>query len=109
MEKQNSNINGNEVVKSEVVKEVFKWARERCRKQKIRVEDAEKEYKRTLRDCYFEDEMCIIEGAKIDFEREKAKLEAYVDVKIGIEKFMRKCRHEEEERERLSKNKEEKV
>lgn len=83
-------------MKSDGVKDVFKWLEKKCKEQKKRVEKAEEEYDRTRRTCYFEDEECIVESAKIDLEREKAKLDALVEVKISVEKYMRKLKHQGE-------------
>lgn len=83
-------------MKSDGVRDVFKWLEKRCKEQKKQVEKAEENYINTKRTCCFEDEECIIEGAKIDLEREKAKLDALVETKISIEKYMKKLKHQGE-------------
>lgn len=82
--------------KSDGVKDVFKWVDKKCKEQKKVVEKAEINLKETERFCCFEDEMCLIDFAKIDLEREQAKLQAFVEVKIGVEKYMKKLRHQGE-------------
>lgn len=91
------NINESGVMKSEVVKEIFKWADKRCKKQKEMLKIAEKRAEHERKHCYFEDNVCFIEESNVDMAIAKAKLEAYVDIKVGLEKYMRKCRHEERE------------
>lgn len=81
-------------MKSEGVKDVFKWLDKKCKEQKIVVEKAEQNFQDTKRSYYFEDEQCLIDSAEIELERAKERLSAYVDIKIGVEKYMRKLRHQ---------------
>jgi hypothetical protein len=81
-------------MKSDGVRDVFKWMEKQCKEQKERVNLAEKKYNETKRFCQFEDEECILVDAKIDLEREKAKLDALVKSKISIEKYMKKLKHQ---------------
>lgn len=81
-------------MKSDGVEDVFKWLKNKCKEEKKKVQIAEKEYEETKRTCYFEDEQCLIDSAEIDMERAKARLSAMVEVKIGVEKYMKKLRYE---------------
>lgn len=84
-------------MKSEGVKDVFKWMDKKCKEQKKKVEAAEKNYRQAVREwSWFDDTKCIVDGAEIELEREKAKLQALVEVKISVEKYMRKLRHQGE-------------
>lgn len=83
-------------MKSEGVKDVFKWLDKKCKEQKYIVKRAEENYILTKRTCYFDDEICLIDSAKVELEREKAKLEAFVEIKIGVEKYMKKLKHQGE-------------
>ncbi len=87
---------GGILLKSEGVKDVFKWLDEKCKEQKIVIEKAEQNFQDTKKSCYFEDEMCLIDSAEMELERAKEKLRAYVDIKIGVEKYMRKLKHQGE-------------
>lgn len=63
----------------------------------IIVEKAEQSFQDAKRNYYyFEDEQCLIDSAEIELERAKERLSAYVDVKISVEKYMRKLRHQGE-------------
>ena len=81
-------------MKSDGVEEVFKWLKTKCKEEKVKVQVAEKEYERTKRTCYFEDEQCLINSAEMNVEIAKARLNALVEAKIGVEKYMKKLRHE---------------
>jgi len=83
-------------MKSEGVKDIFKWLEEKCKEQKTVVKKAEQHLQDTKKNCYFDDEMCLIHAAELDLEREKERLCAYVDIKIGVEKYMRKLKHQGE-------------
>lgn len=87
---------------SEVVRDIFKWMKKKCKEQKQSVERAEEYVKKTKRSCYFEDEMCLVDSAERELAREQGKLDGLVEAKIGIEKYMRKLRHEEEEKKEMS-------
>ena len=79
-------------MKSEGVKDVFKWLDKKCKEQKIVVEKAEQNFQNTKRSCYFEDEQCLIDSAEIELERAKERLSAYVDMKISVENQWRNSR-----------------
>ena len=83
-------------MKSDGVKDVFKWLEKRCKEQKQKVDISENYYYFAKRHYIYDDEQCLIESAKIKFEVEKAKLEVLVQTKISIEKYMRKLRHQGE-------------
>ncbi|MFR2850937.1 AAA family ATPase [Hungatella sp.] len=75
----------------------FKFMDKQCKNQKSRVDNAEDEYERMKKGCHFEDEMSLVDSSKEDVLSEKAKLDAYVDIKISMEKWWRKVRHEKTE------------
>lgn len=84
-------------MKSEGVKDVFKWLDKKCKEQKKNVERAEEYYQQSKRQWSgFNDTQCIIDGAEIDLERAKERLQAYVDIKVSVEKYMRKLKHQGE-------------
>lgn len=37
---------------------------------------------------------CLIDSAKMNVETTKARLNAFVEIKIGVEKYMKKLRYE---------------
>lgn len=80
-------------MKSEGVKDVFKWLDKKCKEQKAVVNAEELSYEETRHSCHFEDEWCLVDSAKIELERAKERLNAYVDIKIGVEKYMKKLRY----------------
>ena len=84
------------MLKSDGVQDVFKWLETRCKEQKKCVEKAQDEYEKKKSFFCYEDEECIVEAAKIDLEREKAKLDTLVKTKISVEKYMKKLRHQGE-------------
>lgn len=43
---------------------------------------------------FLNDEQCLIDSAKMNVETTKARLNAFVEVKIGVEKYMKKLRYE---------------
>lgn len=75
-------------MKSDGVEDIFKWLKDKCKEEKAKVEAAEKKYEEIKRTCYFEDEQCLK-----DVEIAKARLNAFVETKIGVEKYMKKLRH----------------
>ena len=84
-------------MKSEGVKDVFKWLDKKCKAQKLAVQKAEEQLKEDKRQwSCFEDTQCIIDASEMDLVRAKERLQAYVDIKIGVEKYMRKLRHQGE-------------
>ena len=76
-------------MKSDGVEDVFKWLKNKCKEEKKKVQIAEKEYEEIKKTCYFEDEQC-----KMDVEIAKARLSAFAEAKIGVEKYMKKLRYE---------------
>lgn len=84
-------------MKSDGVQNIFKWLKAKCKKEKAKVQAAEKEYEKAKRTYYFEDEQCLIDSAERNVEIAKARLNAFVEAKIGTEKYMKKLRHQENE------------
>lgn len=82
-------------MKSEGVRDVFVWLEQKCKEQKIVVDkargtlQAEKEYYGN-----FDDTQCIIEDARVTLEKAEERLRTYVDIKISVEKYMKKLRHQ---------------
>ena len=83
-------------MKSEGVKDIFKWLDKKCKEQKLVVERAEQNYQYIKKQCYFEDEQCLIDSAEMELKCAKERLSAYVDIKIGVEKYMKKLRYQGE-------------
>lgn len=81
-------------MKSDGVEDVFKWLEKECKKAKENVKKAEKNYENTRKTYHFEDEQCFIDSAKTEVEIAEAKLNTLVKVKISVEKYMKKLRHE---------------
>lgn len=81
-------------MKSEGVEDIFKWLKDKCKEEKAKVQAAEKEYEEKKRTCHFEDEQCLINFAQMNVEVAKARLSAFVETKIGVEKYMKKLKHE---------------
>lgn len=75
---------------SEVVKNVFKWLDNKCKIQRDNLEKV-KQQKKNGHFMYFDD------NGKSYLEEEEVRLETLVGVKISIEKYMRKLRHQEKE------------
>lgn len=72
------------------VKDVFKWLDKKCKKQKA-ILDKEKEKQKNGAYRWHDDL-----GARYIHE-EEVKLDTLVDIKISVEKYMRKLKHEERE------------
>lgn len=81
-------------MKSDDVEDVFKWLENKCKKEKLKVQAAEKEYEEAKKTCHFEDEYCLIDAAEKNVEIAKARLNVFVEAKINTEKYMKKLRHE---------------
>ena len=81
-------------MKSDGVEDIFKWLKDKCKEEKAKLQMAEKKYEETKKTCYFEDEQCLIDSAKMNVETTTARLNAFVEIKIGVEKYMKKLRYE---------------
>lgn len=81
-------------MKSDGVEDVFKWMEKKCKEAKENVKKAEKNYENIRKTCYFEDEQCFIDSAKTGVKIAEAKLNTLVEVKIGVEKYMKKLRYD---------------
>ena len=82
-------------MKSDGVQDIFTWLKTKCKEENTKVQIAEEEYEEAKRTYHFEDEQCLIDSAERNVEIAKARLNAIVEVKIGVEKYMKKLRHEE--------------
>ena len=72
-------------MKSDGVQDVFKWLEQKCKDQKKVVDELE--------------DLCDGHWGFLydeDLLRAKVRLQAYVDIKIGVEKYMKKLRHQGE-------------
>lgn len=74
-------------MKSDGVKDVFKWLEQKCKEQKKEVDRLE--------------EMCLGPWGFLyrdgdEILKAKERLQAYVDIKIGVEKYMKKLKHQGE-------------
>ena len=84
-------------MKSDGVEDIFKWMKDKCKEQKQVVEQSRKNLEKETKEWSgFDDTQCFIDAAKVNLEREEAKLAAFVEVKIGVEKYMKKLRHQGE-------------
>lgn len=75
---------------SDVVRSVFKWLDKKCKNQKKQLDHIIQQQK----NGYF---MYFDDNGRSDIKEEEIRLEALVDVKISIEKYMRKLKHQENE------------
>lgn len=84
-------------MKSDGVKDIFDWMKQKCKDQK-RVVDKAEEYYQTQKQRWrwYDDTKFIVDGAEVDLALAKERLQAYVDIKIGVEKYMKKQRHQGE-------------
>ena len=84
-------------MKSEGVKDVFKWLETECKQQKKKVDNAEKAYLKSKEEWgMYEDTQCLVDSAERNLERAIERLNTLVDVKISVEKYMKKLRHQGE-------------
>lgn len=74
-------------MKSDGVQDVFKWIEQKCKDQKKVVDELEKLCRGSWKFLYEDSD---------DLSRAKERLQAYVDIKIGVEKYMKKLRHQGE-------------
>ena len=74
-------------MKSDGVKDVFKWLEQKCKEQKKVVDEWEEQCRGAWGFMYRDGEEVL---------RAKERLQAYVDIKIGVEKYMKKLRHQGE-------------
>lgn len=74
-------------MKSDGVQDVFEWLEQKCKDQK-KVVDKLEDLCRGHWGFLYED--------SDDLSRAKERLQAYVDIKIGVKKYMKKLRHQGE-------------
>jgi hypothetical protein len=74
-------------LKSEGVKDVFKWLEQKCKEQKKEVDELEDLCRGSWGFLYRNSD---------DLLRAKERLQAYVDIKVGVEKYMKKLKHQGE-------------
>lgn len=75
---------------SDVVRDVFKWLDNKCKIQKDNLEKV-KQQKKKGQFIYFNN------NGESYIKEEEIRLETLVGVKISVEKYMRKLRHQENE------------
>ena len=80
-------------MKSDGVEDVFKWLEKKCKEAKENVKKAKKNYENTRKTCWFEDELYLINSVKIEVEIAEARLDTLVEVKRGVEKYMKKLKY----------------
>lgn len=73
-----------------MVRDVFKWLDNKCKIQKDNLEKV-KQQKKKGQFIYFDD------NGESYIKEEEIRLETLVGVKISVEKYMRKLRHQENE------------
>ena len=81
-------------MKSDGVEDVFKWLKKKCKEAKENVKKAEENYENTRKTCWFEDELCLIDSTKTEVEIAETRLDTLVEVKRGVEKYMKKLRYD---------------
>lgn len=74
-------------MKSDGVKDVFKWLEQKCKDQKKVVDELESLCRGSWGFLYEDSD---------DLSKAKERLQTYVDIKIGVEKYMKKLRHQGE-------------
>ena len=74
-------------MKSDGVQDVFKWLEQKCKDQKKVVNKLEDLCHGPWGFLYRDSEELLVA---------KERLQAYVDIKIGVEKYMKKLRHQGE-------------
>lgn len=79
--------------KSDGVEDVFKWMEGKCKEQKKVLEFTEARYEEVKRDYMSEE---ALYDAKADVRCARERLNAYVDIKAGVEKYMKKLRYQGE-------------
>lgn len=83
-------------MKSEGVRDVFLWLKQKCKEQKKIVDEADELLHSDKAWAYFDDERCIIDRAERDLALAKERLQAFVDIKVSVEKYMKKLKHQGE-------------
>lgn len=83
-------------MKSNGVRDVFIWLEQKCKEQKRLVDKAEEYKKANQHWVFFDDTRCIVDDANINLALAKERLQAYVDIKISVEKYMKKLKHQGE-------------
>ena len=74
-------------MKSDGVKDVFKWLEQKCKEQKKEVDRLEEMCRGPWGFLYRDGDELI---------KAQERLQAYVDIKIGVEKYMKKLKHQGE-------------
>ena len=80
-------------MKPDGVEDILKWLEEKCKEAKWNAQEAEDNYESIKRTCHYEDEQGLIDSAQMDVERAETRLATLVEIKIGVEKYMKKLRH----------------
>jgi hypothetical protein len=80
-------------MKSDGVKDVFKWIEQKCKEQKKIVDTAEEERRANIGWRLFEDTQCLYDDADLELKLANERLKTLVEVKIGVEKYMKKLKH----------------
>lgn len=80
-------------MKSDGVKDVFKWLEDKCKEQKKIVDKYEEERRANIGWKLFEDTQCLYDDSDLKLKLAKEKLKTLVEVKISVEKYMKKLKH----------------
>lgn len=81
--------------KSDGVHDVFKWLERKCKEQRLIVDAAQRDCENNKYWSQFADTECIATDSKIRLREEKSKLDILVNLKVSVEKYWKKLKHEE--------------
>lgn len=77
--------------KSDGVRDVVKWLEQKCKEQKKVIEQAQKRYEKDLDWARFSDSVAYSEK---ELEEARGKMDVLVSIKVSVEKYFKKLRHE---------------
>lgn len=80
-------------MKSDGVEDIFKWMETMCKIQKEQVNIAERNVEKAIKNCCCNSMQSMIDDAQIEVKLAQERLDAYVRVKRGCEKYMKKLRY----------------
>lgn len=80
-------------MKSDGVEDILKWMEAMCKIQKEQIDIAERNVENSIKNCCCNSTQSIIDDAKIEVKLAQERLDAYVQIKQGIEKYMKKLRY----------------
>lgn len=80
-------------MKSDGVEDVFNWMKTMCKMQKEQVDIAERNVEKAIKNCCCNSMQSTIDDAWINVKLAQERLDAYVRIKRGVEKYMKKLRY----------------